>query len=98
MDRARAFRGGVTGNSSRERKLNEEFPQSRFILTDIRVNFAVGSLEVGIAHDRRPAMSWAGDVNHVEIVFLDDTVEVHVDEVLSWSSAPMSEEHVLHVC
>ena len=66
-------------------------------MTDIRIDFAVGALKVSIAHDRRAAVSGAGDINHVEVIFLDDPVQVRVNEILPGRRAPMPQQHVLHV-
>jgi hypothetical protein len=37
------------------------------------------------------------DVDHVEVVFLDCPVEVHVDEVQPWRRAPVAEQPGLDV-
>ena len=42
-------------------------------------------------------MSGAGDVNHIEIVLLDDSIQVHVNEILPRRRTPMSQQHALHV-
>ena len=97
VDRARALRRGVAGNSSGKRKLKKELLQPGFILADVGIDLAVGALEVRVAHDGRAAVPGAGDVDHVEVVFLDDPVQVHVDEVLPGGRAPVSQQHVLHV-
>ena len=57
VDRARALRRGMAGDSSRKRKLKKELSQSGFILADIRIDFAVSALEIGVAHDCRAAVS-----------------------------------------
>jgi hypothetical protein len=36
----------------------------------------------------------SGDIEHIEIVALDNTVEMRIDEVLARSGTPMSQEHV----
>src|SRR6185295_17577858 len=47
--------------------------------------------------DRRPAVARPRDVEHVEVVLLDDAVQVHVDEVLPGCRPPVAEEARLHV-
>jgi hypothetical protein len=42
-------------------------------------------------------VSGPGDVDDVEIVFLDDPVEVHIDEVEARRRAPVSEQPGLDV-
>ena len=97
VDRARALRRGVAGNSAGKRKLNEELLQPGLVLADVGIDLAVGALEIGVAHDRRAAVPGTGDVDHVEVVFLDDPVQVHVDEVLPRGRAPVPQQHVLHI-
>src|SRR5512135_1018943 len=97
VDRARALRRCVAGNSSRKRKLNKELSKPGFILADVGIDLAVSALEVSVAHDGRAAVPGAGDVNHVEVVFFDDPVQVNVNEVLPGGRAPVSQQHVLHI-
>jgi hypothetical protein len=42
-------------------------------------------------------MTWPRNKNHVEVMFFDEAVEVRIDEVLSWRSSPVAEQHFLHV-
>ena len=97
VDRARALRRRVAGNAAGKRELEKQLPQPGLVLADVGIDLAVGALEVGVAHDGRAAVPGAGDVDHVEVVFLDDPVQVHVDEVLPRRRAPVSQQHVLHV-
>ncbi len=97
VDRARRFRRRVAGNASGKRELKKELLQSGFVPADVGIDLAVRALEIGVAHDRRPAVPGAGDVDHVEVVFRDDPVQVHVDEVLPGRGAPVSQQHALHI-
>jgi hypothetical protein len=71
--------------------------QADFILADVGIDLAIRTFEIRIAHHRRAAMPGAGDVNHVEVVLLDDPVQVHVNEVLPGGRAPVSQQHMLHI-
>src|SRR6202011_1654265 len=82
VDRSRALRRCMAGNSSWKRKLNKQLPQPGLILADVWIDLAVGALEISVGHDGRAAVPRAGDVNHVEVVFLDDPVQVRVNEIL----------------
>ena len=42
-------------------------------------------------HQPRTAMTRANDINHVQIVFFDQPVQVHINEVEPGGSAPMPE-------
>ncbi len=97
VDRARAFRRYMAWNSSGKRKLKEELPKSGLILADIGIDLAVGALEIGVAHDGRAAVPRTGDVNHVQVVFLNNAVQVHVDKVLPGGGAPVTQQHMFHI-
>ena len=87
----------MAGNAARKRELQEELLQPRFILTDVRIDLAVGSLQVCIADHRRTSVSRTGNVDHVEVMRFDDTVQVRVNEVLPRRGAPVPEQHALHI-
>src|ERR1035438_8267766 len=97
VNRARAVRRRVAGYSSGKRKLKKELSQPGLILADVGIDLAVSAFEVSIAHDSRAAMPGAGDVDHIEVVFLDDPVQVRVNEVLARGRAPVSKQHVLNI-
>ena len=97
MDRARTLRRCVAGNPSGKRKLKKEFPKPGLILADVGIDLAVGTLEIGIAYDGRAPVPRARNVNHVEVIFLDDPVQVHVNEILARRRAPMSQQQMLHI-
>src|SRR5271169_4807549 len=93
VDRARALRRCVAGNSSGKRELNKELPKAGLVLADIRIDLAVSALEISVANDGRTAVPRAGNVDHVEVVFFDDPVQVQVNEVLARGRAPVSQQH-----
>jgi hypothetical protein len=57
VDRAGALGRGMAGDAPGKRELQEQLPQARLILADVRVDLAVGALEIGVADDRRAAVS-----------------------------------------
>ncbi len=61
------------------------------VLRDVRIKFAVGSLQIGVGHQPRSAVSRPGDIEHVEVILLDDPVEMHVDEIQTRRGAPMTQ-------
>src|SRR5271157_4543833 len=97
VDRARALWRCVAGDSSGKRKLNKELPKPSLILADVGIDLAVSALEISVAHHCRATVPGAGDVNHVEVVFSYDPVQVYVNEVLPRGRAPVSQQHVLHI-
>ena len=81
----------------RERELGEEPFHALHVLRDARIDFAVSPFEIGVGDQPRTAMSGAGNVDHIEIVFLDQPIEVRVGEVEARRRAPMPEEARLDV-
>jgi hypothetical protein len=77
--------------------LGEEALHALFIGRNVRINLTVGPLEVGVRDQAGPAMPGAGDVDHVEVVLLDHSVQVNVDEVETWCGSPMTQEPRLDV-
>ena len=97
VDGAGRLRGDVAGDAAGERELREEPLHARLVLADVGINLAVGSLQVGVGHQRRPAVPGAGDVEHVQVVFLDDPVQMDVEEVLARRGSPVTEQARLDV-
>ena len=97
VDRAGAFRRRMAGDSARKGELSKELPQPGLILADIGIDLAVSALKISVADDGGAAVPGPGDVNHVEVEFLDDPVQMRVDEVLSRRRAPMPQQHALDV-
>ena len=64
---------------------------------DVRVELAVGPLQVRVGHQRRPAVAGPRDVDHVQVVFLDDPVQMDVDEVLPRRGPPVAQQPGLDV-
>ena len=92
VDGAGGFGGDVGGDSAGEGELAEEFFHSGFVLRDGGVELGVGAFEVGVGDEAGTAVAGAGDVDHVEVVLLDDAIEVDVDEILAGGGAPVAEE------
>src|SRR5206468_8217610 len=97
MDRSRAFWRGMARNPAGKGELREQLLEPGLILADVWIDLAVSPFEVSVADHRRAAVSGTGDVNHVEVIFFDDPVQMHVDEILPRCGAPMSQQHVLHI-
>jgi hypothetical protein len=92
VDGAGSFGRDVTGNSTRKRKLLEEFLHALFVLRNVRIEFAVGSFEIDVGDDARSAVTGPGDIDDVEIVLFDQAIEVEVDEIQARRGAPVAEE------
>src|ERR1700722_21032529 len=84
-------------NSAGKRELGEKPLHPLHVLRNAWIDFAVSPLEIRIGDQPRSAVSGTGDVDHVEIVLLDEPVEVDVDEVEARRRAPVPEETRLDV-
>src|SRR5215475_8808783 len=97
MDRAWRLRGDVARDTAGERELGEEPLHALLVLGDVWVDFAVGSLEIGVGDQTGPAVSGTGDVKHVKVVLLDQPVQMNVYEVQAWCRSPVTQESRLDV-
>ena len=66
VDRAGRLGRHVAGNAAGKRELLEQPLQPRLVLGDVRVELAVGPFQIRVGHQRRPAMTGAGNVDHVQ--------------------------------
>ena len=79
-----------------ENCLNSFFsPASSWLMFGI--DLAVGAFEIGVAHQRRAAVAGTGDVEHIQVILLDDPVQMHIDEVLARRRAPVADHQRLHM-
>ena len=90
VNRPRRRRRNVTRNSAGKRELLEQLLHSGFVHGDVRVDVSPGALEVYVAYNRRTAVPRTSYVKHIKVILLDDSVQVHIDEVLARRRAPVS--------
>ncbi len=80
----------MTGNSSGKGKLFEQLLQALFVLRDVRIELAVGALEVRVRDESGAAVAGTGEVDDIQIVVLDQAIEMDVDEVQTGGGSKMS--------
>ena len=80
----------MTANSTRERKLFEETLHPSQVLTLVRVNLGIGSLEIRIGKNSRRTVAWSGDENRIQVIFINQPIEVDIGEGLSGIRAPVA--------
>ena len=97
VDAARRLRGDVAGDAAGEAELLEQLLHPLGVLADVRIDLAVGAFEVGVGHQRRAAVPRADDVDHVQVIALDDPIEVHAEHVQARRRAPVAEQPRLDV-
>ena len=97
VDAARRLRRDVAGDAAGEAELLEQPLHPFGVLADVRIDLAVGPFEIGVRHQRRPAVPGADDVDHVQVVALDDPIEMHAEHVQARRRAPVAEQPRLDV-
>src|SRR5271167_511687 len=95
VNRTGSFRRAVAADAPREGKLSEELVQAYFVLAFFGINFRVRALEIPRPQDPGRAVSRTSHENHVEIEFLNQSVQVDVGESEAGAGAPMSQQAVL---
>ena len=97
MNRAGRFRRHMAGNSVRPGELAEQPLQSAAVALDRRISLGIRPFQIGMRHDARTAMARTDDVDHVEIIVLDQPVQMDIEEIQSRRRAPMTEQARLDV-
>ena len=72
VDRPGRLGRRVARDASGERELAEEMLEPGLVAADLRIELAVGALEVGVGHDAGPAVTGTGHVEHVEVARDDE--------------------------
>ena len=88
VDAARRLGRDVAGDAAREAELLEQLLHPLRVLADVRIDLAVGAFEIGVGHQRRAAVPRADDVDHVQVIALDDPVEVDAEHVQARATCP----------
>src|SRR5262249_60174009 len=81
VNRTGRLRCNVARDTAGERELGEEAFHAFFIGRNVRIDLAVRPLKVSVCDQTGAAVPGAGDVDHLEVVLLDQPVQVNVDEV-----------------
>ncbi len=97
VNRSGRLGGDVAGDAARERELLEQFPHPRLVFGDVRIDLAVCPLKVDVAHDRGAAVARPRDVDHVQVVLCDHSIQVNVNEVLPGRGTPVAQQSRLDV-
>ncbi len=97
VDRAGGLGRDVARDAPGERELAEEPAQALGVAADLGVDLGVGPLQVGVRHQRRPAVAGTGDVEGLQVALRDRPVHVRVDEVQPRRGAPVAQQPRLDV-
>src|SRR5882724_11162703 len=61
----------------------------------MRIYFCVSPFQVRVGYKSRSAVTWTGNIKHIQVVSFDNAVKVRVDKVLTGGSAPVAQKHGL---
>ncbi len=92
VDAARRFRRDMAGDSARKAELLEQLLHAASVLADIGIDLAVCAFEIRLRDQCRAAVARPDDIDHVEVVALDDPVQMQVQHIQSGRCAPMPEQ------
>src|ERR1035438_8942418 len=97
MDRAGNLRGAVASELAGEGKGPEELEHTRFVQTFVRIDLRIGPFEIAVRDHGRCAMAWTGNVDHVQVILSNDTIQVNPGEGLAGVRTPVPEESILEM-
>ncbi len=97
VDGAGRRNADVARHATRRRELAEQSPHTLEVLTDLRVDFRVGSFQIDVGDDRRTAVSGTGEVDGTGVGFFDQPVQVHIDEAQTRRRPPVAQQSRLDV-
>jgi hypothetical protein len=97
VDRAGCLGSRVARDPARERELAEELPEPVLVARHVRVELAVGALEIRVRDDPRAAVAGARDVDRIQVAGADRAVQVRIDEVQPRRRAEVAQQSRLDV-
>ena len=97
MDRPGNLRRTMTAKLAWKRKSAEELEHTGFVLALLRIDLRIGPFEVAVRDHCRRAMARTGDVDHVQVVLPNDTIQVDPGECLAGVGAPVPQRSILDV-
>ena len=97
VDRARHLGRDVARDAAGKGELAEELLQPCLVAADVRIELAVGALEIGVRHERRPTVAGAGDVDRAQVARADLPVQVGIEQVEARHRAEVAEKTRLDV-
>ena len=97
IDGTGGFGGGGTGDAAGEGELLEELLHALRILADVGIDLTVRAVQVVLSDNSIAAMTGSGDIDHIEIIFDNGSIEMGIDKVLPRTGAPVAHNGALQV-
>ena len=87
----------MAGDAAGEGELLEQFFHALLVLADVGIDLAVRAVQPVLGHHGVAAVTGAGQIDHVEVVLVDDAVQMGIDEVLAGNGAPVANDLLFDV-
>src|SRR5579872_687957 len=97
MDGSRSFGRAMTADAAWEREFVKELTEPIDILRLLGIDLRVRAFQIGRTEHTRCSMTRTSQEDHVEVVCLDQTIKMHVDERQPRTRSPMAEQSILDV-
>ena len=97
VDGTRRFRRHMAGDAAGERELLEQFLHALFVSGDVGIHLGVGAVQPILRHHGIAAVTGTGKVNHIQIIFFDDPVQMGINEVLAGYGAPVAHNFLFDI-
>src|SRR5579862_4969131 len=97
MNRSWDLGRAVASELAGKGKSPEKLEHALCVLAFLRINLRIGSFEIAVReHSRRP-VAWTGNIDHIQIVFSDDPIQVDPRKCLARVRAPVPKQSILKV-
>ena len=97
MDGAGSLRRYMTGDAAGEGEPLEELLHAVLVPGDVGIDLRIAAIQPVLRHHGVAAVAGAGEVDHVQIVPLDDPVKVRINKVLARAGAPVAYDSLLQI-
>ena len=87
----------MAGDTAGEGKLLEQLLHTLDILAHVGINLAVGAVQPVLGHHGVAAVTGAGQIDHIQIVLVDDAVQMGINKVLSGNGTPVTDDLLFDV-
>ena len=97
IDGARDLRRHVAGDAAGEGELLEQLFHALLILADVGIDLAVGAVQPVLGHHCVAAVAGAGQIDHIQVILVDNAVQMGIDEVLAGNGTPVAHDLLFDV-
>ena len=97
MNRSRCWHTDVTRHTAWRRKTAKQLAHAADVLAHFGVHLRVSAFEIHVRDHRRPTVPWSGKKDHVGVVFVDQPIQMRVDQTQAGRRSPVAEQTRLYV-